>query len=174
MAKDICGQGRYILGGPSEDSIGLPVSFSKLPAKIEVEGQTLLLRTMFHTTLVAIGKIIEKNKIETPDFLDKVVAYFCEFTQTNDISIMGFRDEFKFATEGERRSVVVMCDVSNLNKFFDLINERYDLQLEYPPIHVTLYTLQLDEGIFLTDTKDIETMTKPIPNPGIKFEWKKF
>ena len=174
MAKDICGQGRYVLGGPNEDSIGLPVSISKLPEKINVEGYSLSVRTSFHITLVAIGKIMKKYKVVVPDFIDKVVDDFCEFTQKKNIDLSRFHDELKFASEKEKRSIVMMCDISSLNHFFDLINEKYGLQVEYPPTHATLYTLQQDKGIFLTDSKDIETMTKPIENPGIKLEWKKF
>lgn len=174
MTKNICEQGKYILGGPNEDSIGIPVSISRLQEKIEAEGCSLSIRTVFHATLVAIGKIIEKNQVKIPDFLDKIVADFCEFIKENNVEIVRFRDELKFASQNERRSVIIMCDVSNLDKFFDLINEKYDLQLEYPPTHVTLYTLQPDKGIFLTDSKDIETMTKSIKNPGIKLKWEKF
>lgn len=174
MTKNICEQGKYILGGPSEDSIGLPVSISNLPEKIEVEGYSLLIRTAFHATLVAVGKIIEKNQVKISDFLDKVVADFCEFTRENDVKIIRFRDEFKLASQNERRSVIIMCDVLNLDKFFNLINEKYGLQLKYPPTHVTLYTLQPNKGIFLTDSKDIKTMTKPIKNPGIELKWEKF
>jgi hypothetical protein len=173
MTKNICGGGKYILGGPNEDAIGLPVSISHLPETIEVEGYTLLRKSTFHSTLICIGKIIEINKIEIPDFKKKVLADFCDFIQNNSIDIINFRDEFRFANEDEKRAVVVMCDISNLNKFFDLISEKYNLDLEYPPTHVTLYTLQPDKGVFLTGTEDIKTMAKPITNPGIKLKWRK-
>jgi hypothetical protein len=167
MAKNICEGEKYILGGPNEDNIGLPISLANLPETIELEGQTLVLRSAFHTTLVAISEIIRKNQIEIPGFVEQVVADFCEFVKENKVDLIGFRDEFRFATENERRSVIAMCEIANLNKFFDLLNKKYDLELEYPPTHVTLYTLKLDEGIFLTDAKDMEEMTKEIPNPGL-------
>lgn len=174
MVKDICGRGEYNLGGSKEDTIGLPVSISNLPEKIELEGCSLNIRTSFHVSLVAIGIIIEKHKITIPDFFEKVVSNFCEFVKDNPIKIDCFRDEYKFVSENEKRSVVVMCDILNINKFFDFINEKYNLQIEYPPTHVTLYTLQKDKGIFLTDSKDIKTMTKSITNWGFKFKWNKF
>lgn len=167
MPKFICGKEKYILGGPKEDTIGLPVSFLNLPAIIEVEGLTLYLKTTFHISLVCIGKIIEKHNIIIPDFLNKVVSDFCKFTQANSIDLVRYRDEFKLASENERRSLIVMADVSNLNKFFDLVNNKYNLQLEYQPTHVTLYTLQPDKGIFLIDPEDIKRLTKPIKNPGL-------
>lgn len=167
MTKFICGREKYVLGGPKEDSIGLPVSFSNLPKKMDVEGYTLLLKNSFHISLVSVGKIIDNYKVLTSDFLDRVVADFCDFVRENEIELIGYRDEFRFVSENERRAVIAMCDVSNINKFFDLINEKYKLNLEYPPTHVTLYTLQPDSGIFVTDANGIEKFTKPIANPGL-------
>ncbi len=165
MKERICDGGKYIFGS---ESIGLPVSISNIPETISVEGLTLFRKSSFHVTLVALGKIIEKYTMTAPDFLERGVADFCEFVREHEVKFHRFREEFRFAFEGERCSLVVLCDVSNLNEFFDRMNVRYDLNLEYPPTHVTLYTLQLDKGIFLTDRKDIDQKTKVIKNPGIK------
>lgn len=161
----ICDGEKYEVGGPKEDTIGLPVSFTGLPSTIEVEGNTLSLKNAFHVSLVCIGKIAEKNNLVDPDLVTKIVADFCEFTQHSPIDLVRYRDEFKFAAEADRRAVVAMCDISNLDKFFDLINQKYNLKLEYPPTHVTLYTLQPNVGIFLTDNDDINRLTKPIEAP---------
>ena len=58
-----------------------------------------------------------------------------------------------------------MCKISNLNEFFEILNRKYGLDIEYPPTHVTLYTLESKPGIFLTDASDIKNLTKPISNP---------
>ena len=67
--------------------------------------------------------------------------------------------------QDDLRSVVVMCEISNLNNFFDSVNRKYGLAIEYPPTHVTLYTLESKPGIFLTDSSDIKNLTKTIENP---------
>ncbi len=108
-----------------------------------------------------------KNNVKIPDFLSSVVSDFCEFAKSNKIDEVTYRNEFRFASENERRAVIVMCDVTGLNKFFDEINKKYHMKLEYPPTHVTLYTLQLNAGIFLTDSKDIEKLSMSIENPGL-------
>jgi len=167
LKKFICGSEKYQLGGPRMDTIILPISFSNLPEKIEVEGYSLTRKSSFHISLVCTGKIIEKYKITIPDFLDKVVADFCEFVKENPIELLNWENEFKFVSEKERRAVITMCDISNLNKFFDHINRKYTLSLEYPPTHATIYTLQPDIGIFITDSSDIENLTKPIPSPNL-------
>lgn len=164
----ICRDQKYQVGGEQkEDTIVLPVFPVDLPEKIDVEGYTLLLKTSFHVSLVCIGKIIEKYSVLIPDFINKVVNDFCEFVQTNSIDFLRYRNEFSFVTQSERRSVVVMCDVSNLDKFSQFVNQKYRLKVEYPPTHITLYTLQPDKGIYLTNSEDIKQLTEPIPNPGL-------
>jgi len=165
MPEFICENKKYVLGGPQEDSIGLPVSLVGLPSDIAVEGCRLYLRSEFHVSLVCIGKIIEKHHISAPNFVSEVINDFCTFVKTNDIDFLRFRNEFKFVAQNERRSLVVMCDVSNLDKFFLLMNQKYKLNIEYPPTHVTLYALQ--HRIYLVDSEDIARLTKPIDNPGL-------
>ncbi len=59
-----------------------------------------------------------------------------------------------------------MCEVSNLNKFFDLMNKKYGLNIKYPSPHATLYNvLKGKSGIYLMDSDDIKNFTVPIPNP---------
>jgi len=108
----------------------------------------------------------ERHDVSDSDFINNVVDDFCEFVKVNDIDILRFRDEFKFVVQDEKRSLVAMCDVSNLDKFFDLINNKYGLKLEYPPTHVTLYTLP-SGGIYLVDAEDIRRFTQPVDNPGL-------
>jgi hypothetical protein len=159
----ICGGDQYIC---KSETIGLTVVFGGLPSEIRVEGYTLLLKSSFHVSLVCTGKIIEKYNISTPDFTNSVISDFCEFTKKQSVNLINWSNEFRFVTQNERRSIIAMCEISNLNKFFDLLNNKYQLGIEYPPTHVTLYTLQLDKGIFLTTSEDIEELTKIVKAPN--------
>ena len=143
----------------------MPVRFPDLPQNIVVEGETLTLKTELHVTLVYIGKIMEKSNLIIPDFIQKVTADFCEFVKTTSIDVLQYRDEFRLVASGERKTVIRMCDVSNLDSFFDFINEKYGLRWELPPMHVTLYTLQPNVGISLADADDLEKLSRPITNP---------
>jgi len=144
--------------------IGLPVKPENLPGTLVVEGSTLFLKPTFHVSLVCTGKIIEKHNVSIPYFQNKVIEDFCEFTKTNNIQVLEYND-FKFVVENDLKTIVVMCKLSNLDKFFVILNEKYGLNIEYPPTHVTLYTLEGKAGIFLTDRNDIKNLTKPIQNP---------
>ncbi len=164
--KFICEGTKYDLGGRTGETIGLPVTITNLPEKIEVKEYTLLRKTSFHISLVCIGKIIEKYHVTIPDFIEKIVTDFCEFVRTTSIDLVDYQDDFRFVTEAEKRSVVVFCGISNLDRFFDFINKKYSLAVEYPPTHVTLYTLQPDVGIFLTNKADLQKLTKKIERPA--------
>jgi hypothetical protein len=112
-----------------------------------------------------MGQIIKKHGVSTPNFAEGVMVDFCDFVQKNPIELLRYRDEYRFMAEDEKRAVVIMCDVSNLDKFFDHLNSKYKLTLEYPPTHVTLYTLQPNVGIFMTDSADLQKLSKIIPSP---------
>lgn len=159
----ICGGEKYQLAGQTGNSIILPVAIEGLPPTLEIEGYTLILKTNFHVTLVPTGKIIKKYGISIPNFLEKVNADFCDFVERAPADFLRYQDEFRFVSENERRTVIVTCDISNLNEFFSVLNKKYGLQIEIPPTHVTLYTLQPDLGIYLIDSNDLETLTKTIP-----------
>ena len=167
MPKYICDSQKYQLAGPKEDSIGLTVQIANLPKEIEVEGYKLSLKTTFHASLVCIGKIIEKYKVSRPDFINEIVSDFCSFTKNKSIDFIRFRNEFRFVVQNERRSVIVMCDISNLEEFYGVINKKYGLKIEPQPTHITLYTLQPDTGIFLIDNGDIDNLSKVIVPPLI-------
>jgi hypothetical protein len=157
----VCGN-KY--GISANNTIVLPVSLENLPNEIMIYGNKLVLKPSFHISLVCINKIIEKYNVSDPGFRDSVLKDFCEFVGKNDVSLLNFNEEFKFAEENELKTVVVLCKVSNLDKFFENINKKYGLNVEYPPTHVTLYSID-GKGIFLTDSSDIKNLTKPIPNP---------
>ncbi len=154
------------MGGQTGDTIALPIIISRLPNHIEVNGNIFVRKTSFHISLVCIGRLIKRHNISISNFIEKVINDFCEFVKDNDVSFLRFRDEFRFVEENERKSIVVMCDISNLDNFFDVLNEKYNLTLPYQPTHVSLFTLQPDKAIFLTDASDVKTLTRVILKPS--------
>ena len=163
----ICGNSKYELAGVNGDVISLPLSFDNLPEKIQVKGETLYTPTPYHISLVCIGIIKGKYNIGIPDFINKIVEDFCEFTKENKIEITRYKDEYRFVDDKQsKKTVVVMCEVSNLDKFFDFINQKYKLNIKYPAPHVTLYnTLKGKPGIPLIDEDDLKNFTTIIKNP---------
>ncbi len=158
----ICDGSKYTISGTN--TIGLPVLLQDLPSEIEVEGNKLLLKSTFHVSLVCINQIIKKYNVLIPNFRDSVLNDFCDFIKTNSVELLNYSGEFRFSFKNDLKTVIAMCEVLNLNKFFELINQKYGLNIEYPPTHVTLYSLDAKSGVFLIDVADLKDFTKIIPN----------
>lgn len=160
----ICDTNKYTFGN---ETISLPIVIKDLPKTIEVQGIKLLLKSSFHISLVCMGKILETNPTLPKTFIEEVVNKFCEFTKNHEVSLVDYNNEFRLVQNADRISVIAMANVSNLNTFFNLINLEFGLNLSYPPTHVTLYTLQPDLGIFVTNTEDLQRLTKVITAPVV-------
>src|SRR3989344_2718297 len=158
----ICEGNKYTIS--PTNTIGLPVLLQNLPSEIAIDDNKLYLKSSFHVSLVCINEIIKKHKVSIQDFRDSVVKDFCEFTTTNNIQVLQHK-EFQYVEEKNLKTVIVMCKVSNLDKFFEILNKKYNLNIEYPPTHVTLYAHDGKTGIFLTDSDDIKNFTVPVDNP---------
>lgn len=163
MAQNICNSETYRLS--ERGTIMIEAFPENLPPTIEVEGYTLHRKIEFHISLVATSEIARKNAVADPDFREKVVADFCAYASEHPVEFVRYDGEFRFMSEGDVRTAVVMVEVSNLADFFALLNKKYHLDLEYPPTHITLYTLQPNVGIFMTTSEDKEKLTKVIPPP---------
>ncbi len=159
--RTIC-EGSFVFG---HNTISLSVSLDNIPNKITFEGNDFFINDFLHISLVCIGKIIEKYNVSIPDFENKIINDFCEFSKNNKVGLIEYSNDFKFAQKDDKKTIVAICKVSNLDKFLRLVNKKYGLNIEYPPTHVTLYKLEGKLGIFLTDASDIKNLTKPIPNP---------
>lgn len=157
----ICG-GKFVF---SHNTICLLVSFNQIPDQIIFNEKTFVINTFLHVSLVCVSKIIEKYNVLIPNFENKIINDFCEFSRDNKVKKVEHTDDFKFVSKEDKETIIVMCKIPNLDKFFELINKKYELNIKYPPTHVTIYTLPGKLGIFLTDENDIKKLTKPIPNP---------
>ncbi len=164
--KTICVNDKYEIA-VDKDWIGFSVSLENLPDEININGTTFYFPNPFHVSLVYIGKIIEKYNISIPDFKDKIIDDFCNFTKTNKIELIRYTNEYKLVSrDGINKTVIVMCEVSNLDKFYDFINKKYALSIKCLPTHVTLYnTAKGKPGFYLMDEDDIKNITVPIENP---------
>ncbi|MEK7128440.1 MAG: hypothetical protein AAB933_02675 [Patescibacteria group bacterium] len=160
--KFICSN-KYTIS--ATNTIGLPVSLVDLPVEITVYGIKLFLKSSFHVSLVCINEIIRKYNVSIQDFKDSVIKDFCDFVKENDIKLLKYHNDFRFVEENDLKTIIIACKVSNLEKFFRIINKKYNLEIEYPPTHITLYILKDKLGIFLTTEDDIKNLTKPIDNP---------
>jgi hypothetical protein len=132
-----------------------------LPDTVEIDDDTLLKKDHFHVSLLCVNNILETKS----DIEEEIIQHFCDFTQENEIEFNGFTKEFRLATREERKSVVAMCKVSNLEAFAEYLTEKIGFSVAPQPTHVTIYTLQHNMGIGLNSPEELEEKSKPIEMP---------
>jgi len=157
----------YQIGGPNNDSIGLVVQINSLPEELAIDGYHLVRKPNFHVTLLPVGNLVSRYKINIPNAFDTVLQHFKKFLDQYPIRLDNFTNEFRLASQNDLRTIVAMCTIENVGHFYDSLNSKFGLNLEVPPTHVTLYTLNGGPGIFLIDSTDIKQLTKKIENLGI-------
>lgn len=132
-----------------------------VPDTIIVEGETLHKKSSFHVSLVCVKDILSKN----PGIEQEVLDGFCSFAEKKDISLVRYTGEFRFARHEERRTLVALCEVSNLRELSESLGRKLGMILPSQPTHVTLYTLQPDAGIGLNSHADMESKSISVDVP---------
>lgn len=154
----ICNNTEYFFGN---GYIALPVEIEGLPNIVDIDDKTFLIKSSFHVSLVCVKDIVSKHG---EDYEQKVIEFFYDFVQSNKISFIGYKNEFRYAKDKEtdRETVIVMSDILNLKEFFEKLNKKFGFDIEIPPTHITLYAIQQDKGIGLNNSFDIEDKTSVI------------
>lgn len=158
-------QKNHICGGNtfaySKGYIMLPIEIGALPATISVEGETLQRRSSFHVSLLCVRDMVEKYG----DLEKRILEFFCSFVKDHDISFIKYTGEFRFTQNEERKSVVALCEISNLKNFSESLGRELGIDIPPQPTHVTLYTLQPDAGIGLNSSADMSEKSVPVEVP---------
>ncbi len=116
-----CSKGQYIF---EHDTIALPIGISGLPPTIEVAGRELQLKSSFHVSLVCLGEMVKKKPDLPENFMESVVEDFCDFVEENEILLERYLPETYTISQGERFTLIIMTQMSHIDAFFDLINEK--------------------------------------------------
>lgn len=133
------------------------VKSPELPDTIKVEGLTLLKKSAFHVSLVYVQNLLAVD----PDIEKKVFNSLVAFNEKKQVSFLKYTGSFRFAQSGERKTIVALCEVSNLEEFRNHLKEELGIDIPSQPTHVTIYTLQPEVGIGLNSPKAMETMSVP-------------
>jgi isopentenyldiphosphate isomerase len=132
-----------------------------LPETLTVDGDTLLKKDHFHVSLLCVKNLLEVNS----DSEAKIIQHFCDFLKDNEVQLEGFTGEFRMATREERKSVVGLCEVSNLYELAKYLSDKTGIEVASQPAHVTLYTLQQNMGIGLNSPEELEEKSKVVEVP---------
>jgi len=156
--KYICNSSKYYI---RKGYIALECNGYEIPETFEVAGDTLHKIDHFHISLLCV-KNIQKMK---PYSDDEIVQHFCDYIKEHEVKFSGFTNEFRLASKAERKSVVAMCNVSNLDGLAKYLSEKIGAAVPAQPAHVTIYTLQQNAGIGLNSADELEEKSEPIQVP---------
>jgi hypothetical protein len=139
-----------------------PVEAPNLPETISVEGLTLLKKSEYHVSLAYVQHLLASE----PEIEIKVFESLLAFNEKSEVSFLKYTGEFRFAQDGERKTVVALCEVSNLEAFRNHMKAKLGIDLPPQPTHVTIYTLQPEVGIGLNSPAVMEDKSTPIEVPA--------
>lgn len=150
----------------------LPIGMDEfqLPPSIEAEGLTLILKEEVHISLVSLKSILPVIR-ETNGEVEEshLVQDFLDFQQKEELSKYRLLNELRFVEREERRTVVVMAEVVGLEELFGHYRAKYGVDIPTQPAHATLYTLQPEVAIGINSRAELETISRPVEVPEIKF-----
>ena len=153
MKKFICDGEKYKFG---DGYIYMPIKIENLPQQITINEYSLQVKPEFHCSLVCIKGI-------SPEYGDnieeKIIEYFCDFASKNEVSFLNYRNEFRLVKKEDKVSIVVMCDISNLENFFNTLEKEHNINADTQPTHITLYTLQPNIGIGIPSKKELDKLS---------------
>lgn len=142
-----------------------------LPGSVEVNGNKLFLKSEFHITMICakdIAKIISRPR--TAETEKQIAREFVEFAKTYGLEKYILKNKFYLVKNGERETVIVLCEVSGLREFFDLLQRKFGVKLPLQPAHITLYTLQRDAGIGILSHDELERIGEPVKLPSLQIK----
>ncbi len=136
--------------------IQLPIILDQiyqLPPGLYVQDYELLLKDEFHCSLICLREF--KNKYGL-GIERKIIDLFNDFAGNHPIALVKFQDDLRLVRRKERVSVISLCEISNIDRLYELLNEKLGIVEVAPPTHVTLYTLQPNSGIGVNTDSELQ------------------
>lgn len=140
-----------------------------LPESVDVNGQKLLLKSEFHISLInakAIAELIDetnKDRIEA-----EIVEEFKEFIKEYPLDQYKLLNQFRFVQRDIRKTLIILAEVPNLNKFFERIRSKYKKKIPDQPTHITIYTLQPEKGIGILSEDSLNSESESVEVPELE------
>lgn len=134
-----------------------PIQLPSLPETVVIDGIKLSLKTSFHVSLICVKQFLEFENIE-----ERAVSSFCAFAASHEVSFVRFTGEFRLAQFEGRKSLVALCEISNIDLLFKFLSKELGVEVPPQPTHVTLYTLQKDVGIGLNSDSEMKSKSTKV------------
>lgn len=146
------------------------LDLGELPTSIEVDGHTLILKSEFHISLVCAVRLAPLiNKRGSDKVAAEIIEAFDGFVKEQPLTDYELSGELRLVKRDEKKTVIVMAKVPNLDKFFDSLRRKYNVDLPTQPTHITLYTLPPDNiGIGILSDEELRRDSIPVKIPELE------
>ncbi len=138
--------------------------FLELPSSIEIEGEALLKKTEFHITLMCVAevsaRISDTTDVSVEHVERKLLEIFLECSARHPVVMGKFLNEFRLVRKDDRTTIVIRCEMLNIEPFFAECERFYNRIIERQPMHLTLYTKTLNVGIGIHTVASMEECPK--------------
>jgi len=144
--------------------IGTPYVLENADPKLDIDDETLVIKPNFHMSIFSVKKyaaqIAQETGQDEPEVEKHIIEEAKQLLQTNPVTIGELRDEFRLALEGEKKTVVVMCEAKGLEDFFNGMRQALKIDIPAQPTHITLYTRDGGAGIGLASEEEVRRLTR--------------
>ena len=135
--------------------------FQNIPDTLVVDGTELGIKSEFHISLFELeylaSFLVSATEKSFEEVQENVLSIFSSYVAKKPITLTGFLDDFRVVEKEERKSVVVRCQMENLNGFFEALESTVGASVYRQPAHVTIYTLGHNKGIGIHTNEEMES-----------------
>lgn len=142
------------------------IDLLNMPETVTVEGQTLLKKSEFHVSIMALKNLapmLDSEHVEQA--AETLTQSFLEFAKEHDLSTFHLMGEYRLVTRAERVTIVAMVELDNISELFDYLRAKHGINFPTQPTHITIYTLQPEVGIGILSRDELinESVSVDVP-----------
>lgn len=134
-----------------------------LPEAVTVDGYRLLLKDEFHISIMAVHNLASMLPVQKNSDASKALkGHFLDFAEKHNLTDYEITPEFRLVERGKMKSVVVMVKMPEVEELFRSLRDVFQFNLPTQPTHITLYTLQPNNGIGILSQKELLNDSKAV------------
>lgn len=108
----------------------------EIEPKIQIGEDVFYAKKSFHVSLLCLEKLSKREQLK-----------ILEFSQKYPIKLTHVSTAFRLVTKDDLKSIIIRVTMTGLKRIIKEINKNFGFKFEYPPTHITLYTLKGQFGI---------------------------
>jgi hypothetical protein len=132
------------------DYLMYPVNLCIAP-KVKVENNLFFSKNGYHVSLLCLEGVTKLEQTKIFKFAEKYTLKLGTITNT-----------YRLVSEKGQQSIIVNVRFVGLKKLIMAINKRFETDFEYPPTHITLFTLKGQTGVGVNTLRKYSEVSQEI------------